>query len=178
MQINRKVFLNYKDFIVEPLQDSISNNLEVVFIGSSPIENYNKIDFSDKAVCFLTTNFNKAFSQAHKIWKHSKPKLILFNDPINTKAFNRYKHLKKRTRTNRLRLNEPTKDSIDLKEQSSFYTFLKEQYAIPISTRLAKEISGLRSKQLVQLATSNTNHKAVTSQLKFKFKKQLYKFVQ
>jgi Zn-dependent M28 family amino/carboxypeptidase len=48
---------------------------------------------------------------------------------------------------------------------------LKEQYTIPISTRLAKEISGLRSKQLVQLATSNTNHKTVTSQLKFKLKK-------
>jgi len=171
MQINGKVFLNYKDFVADPIQDSISNNLEVIFIGGSPIENYSKIDFKDKAICFLSTNFNKAFSQSYKIWKHSKPKLILFNDPINTKAFNRYMHITKRIRSNKLRLMETIKDSIDLKEQSSLYTYLKQTQVIPISTRVAKEISGLKSKQLVQLATSNSIQKTVTSQLKLKLKK-------
>ncbi|WP_372644843.1 M28 family metallopeptidase [Ancylomarina sp.] len=171
IRINKKTFHNYKDFVADPIQDSAFLDLDVIFIGSSSIEDYSDIDFTNKAVLFLTSNFHKAFSQAHKIWKHSKPKLILFNDPINTKSFNRYKHLKKRIRSNQLRLNEPTKDSIDFKEQASFHRFLKEQYTIPISTRLAKEISGLRSKQLVKLATSNTNHKTVRSQMKFKIKK-------
>ena len=143
IKVNNKTYHNYKDFIADPIQDSISSDLEVIFIGSSPIENYSKIDFSDKAICFLTSNFNKAFTQAHEIWKHSKPKLILFNDPINTKAFKRYMHLKKRILSNKFRLNEPIKDSLDFKGQTSFYNYLKKTQLIPISTRLAKEISVL-----------------------------------
>jgi len=172
IKVNNRTFRNYTDFVADPIQDSISNNLEVIFIGSSPIENYSKIDFTDKAICFLTSNFNKAFTQAYKIWKHSKPKLILFNDPINTKAFNQYIHLKKRIRNNRFSLIAPIKDSIDLKGQSGFHKYLKKTQLIPISTRLAKEITGLRSKQLIKIATNGLNQKMIRSRLKFKLIKE------
>ena len=172
IQVNKKTFYNYKDFVADPIQDSISNNLEVIFIGGAPIENFSNIDFTNKAVLFLTSNFHKAFSQANQIWKHSKPSLILFNDPINTKAFNRYIHLKKRIRSNKFYLNKPIKDSLYFKEHSNFYTYLKKTHPIPISTRLAKEISGLRSKQLMQLASNGLNQKMITSRLKFKLIKE------
>lgn len=171
MQINGKTFYNYKDFIADPIQDSISSTLELVFIGSSPIENYANIDFTDKAICFLTSNFHKAFSQARKIWKLSNPKLILFSDPLNNQAFHRFVNIKKRIRNKQFRLNEPTNDSINFASQTNLYKCLKEKDIIPISTRLVKEISGLRSKQLKQLTSHKTNQKTISTQLKFTLKK-------
>jgi hypothetical protein len=161
IQVNKKIFYNYKDFVADPIQDSIYEELDVIFIGNSSIENYSGIDFTNKAVLFLTTNFHKAFYQAQQIWKHSHPKLILFNDPINDKLFNRFINLKKRIRNKRFRLNEPKNqpDSTNYKQ------------IIPISVRLAKAISGLRLKQLRNIVKNEAKQEIIQNQLIYKLNK-------
>ena len=161
IQIDGKSFYNYKDFIADPVQDFISIDLELIFIVNSPIENYSEIDFTNKAVLFLTPNFHKAFFKAHKVWKHSKPKLILFADPINHHLFNRYLNIKKRIRNKQFRLNKTSTDSIEHSDQSEFYKYVNDKQIIPISTRLTKAITGLSSKKLRRLALNKD--KKVTS---------------
>lgn len=161
IQINKKTFYNYKDFVADPIQDSIYEELDVIFIGNSSIENYTDIDFTKKAVLFLTSNFHKAFSQAQQIWKHSHPKLILFSDPINNKLFYKFINLKKRIRDKRFRLNKLKNysDSINYKQ------------IIPISARLAKAISGLKLKQLRKIVKNEVKQEIIQNQLIYKLNK-------
>ncbi|RXQ95961.1 M20/M25/M40 family metallo-hydrolase [Ancylomarina salipaludis] len=163
IQTERKSFSNYKDFIADPRQDSISLNINVVFIGNEPIENFSEIDFTDKAVLFLTSNFHKAYGRAHHIWKHSTPKLILFNDPINNKVFNRFLNTKKRVRNQRFLLNEPIQDSTHLSSQTDLYTCLKEKLIIPISTQMAKTLTGLKTKELKEIANKQKHLNKTTN---------------
>lgn len=170
MKIKNKTFRNYKDFVANPTQDSIFMDLEVIFIGNTPIKNYSKTDFTDKAVLFLTSNFHKAFSQAHRIWEHSKPRLILFCDPVNDRLFNRYIHTCKSMRNKRFRLNEPLHqlDSIKPVGQSDLFTYLRTQQVIPISTRLTKAITGLKIKQLKKIVANQDQTKLTKKRLQFK----------
>ncbi len=160
IKVNKRTFRNYKDFVANPIQDSTFKDLDIVFIGNSPIENYSEIDFTNKAVLFLTTNFHKAFSQAHQIWKHSKPRLILFCDPINNCLFDRFIHTSKSMRNKRFRLKEPINiaDTKRFSKESALYNYLITQQVIPISARLAKAITGLKLKQLKNILTNSNRY--------------------
>ena len=173
LKIDNKTYHNYKDFVANPIQDSIFKDLDIVFIGSSPIENYSKIDFSNKAVLFLTDNFHKAFSQAHKIWAHSKPSLILFCDPFNNCLFNRYIHTCKSMLNNRFHLNKPINiaDTTSSNKDSNLHSFLRSQQLIAISTRLAKAITGLNKKSLKSMVNSQIRPKLTNQKLKFELRK-------
>lgn len=157
IKVKDKLFFNYKDFIADPIQDSISADLKIIFIGSSPIETYTGIDFSDKAVFFLTSNFHKAFSEAHKIWKHSKPKSIFFADPIHDSLFDKHLNAKKNIQKERYLLAENTClrknpfDSLKSPELFEFYKNLNKIQIIPISNKMARSITGLKLKSLKKL---------------------------
>lgn len=172
MKINDKTFYNYRDFIADPVKDSIFSEIDVIFIGNSPIENYSNIDFSDKAVLFLSSNFHKAFNAAHKIWKHSKPQLILFTDPINNRLFNRFLSTKKQVRANRFQLIQPkiNFDTINTERKPDLREYLKR--VIPISTRVAKEITGLKLKQLKNIVVSSTGIEPRAEHLSLTLKKE------
>ncbi|MCZ4694912.1 hypothetical protein DWB61_07915 [Ancylomarina euxinus] len=174
IRINTKTFHNYKDFVADPIQDSTFLNLDVIFIGNSSIEDYSDIDFTNKAVFFLTSNFHKAFYEAHQIWKHSKPKLILFNDPINDKLFTRFIKAKKLIRNNRFRFKEPTNlaDSIHSTKESDFFKTLISKQIIPISARLAKALSGLKLKQLKRIVNNQDKIEIIQNHLTFKLVKE------
>ena len=173
IQTERKTFSNYKDFIADPLQDAIALDLDVIFIGNEPIENFSEIDFSDKAVLFLTSNFYKAFRKVHHIWKHSAPRLILFYDPINNKVFNRFLNTKKRVRNNRFLLNEPIQDSVYLAGQTDLYKCLKEKLIIPISTQMTKKLTGLKTKELKEIANKQRHvNRTISSSIHFSLNKE------
>jgi len=180
IRVRSKVFVNYKDFIADPIQDSISTNLKIVFIGSSPIEAYTGIDFSDKAVLFLTSNFHKAFGKAHKIWKHSKPKFILFADPIHNNLFEKYLQPRKLILKKRYRLIGNTSqrknpfDSLNSPEQFEFYKNLNKVQIIPISNNMAKTLTGLKLKNLKKLTVNKTHQRNSTeTQISIKLKKNI-----
>lgn len=167
IKVNKRTFRNYKDFVAGPIQDSTFKDLDIVFIGNSPIENYSEIDFTDKAVLFLTTNFHKAFTQAHQIWKHSKPSLILFCDPINNCLFDRFIHTSKSIRYKRFRLKEPINiaDTRSSSKESDIYNFLRTQQTIPISVRLAKAITGLKLKELKNIVANQNRTTPIINHL-------------
>ncbi|MGZ2371597.1 M28 family metallopeptidase [Ancylomarina sp. YFZ004] len=167
IKVNKRTFRNYKDFVAAPVQDSTFKDLDIVFIGNSPIENYSEIDFTNKAVLFLTTNFHKAFSEAFQIWKHSKPSLILFCDPINNCLFDRFIHTSKSMRNKRFRLKEPINiaDTIRSSKELDLYDYIRTQQIIPISTRLAKAITSLKLKQLKNIVTNQNQTTPIKTHL-------------
>ncbi|MRT92778.1 M28 family metallopeptidase [Ancylomarina sp. 16SWW S1-10-2] len=172
IKVNKKTFYNYKDFVAGSIQDSIFKDLDIVYIGNSPIQNYSEIDFTNKAVLFLTSNFHKAFSQAYDIWKHSKPSLILFCDPINTSLFDRYIHTSKSVRYKRFRLKKPidTVDSRIFGKESDFYNYLRTHEIIPISVRLTKAITGLKLKQLKNSLANQNQTTPIIAHLQLQLK--------
>jgi len=180
IRVKNKLFFNYKDFIADPIQDSISTNVKIVFIGSSSIESYARIDFSNKAVLFLTSNFHKAFGKAHKIWNHSKPKFILFADPIHNNLFEKYLQPRKLILKKRYRLIGNTSqrknpfDSLNSPEQFKFYKNLNKVQIIPISNNMAKTLTGLKLKNLKKLTFNKTQQRNSTeTQISIKIKRNI-----
>lgn len=174
IKINNKIYHNYKDFVATPKQDSILKDLDIVFIGNTPIENYSEVDFTNKAVLFLTSNFHRAFSQAYKIWKHSKPSLILFCDPVNSCLFDRFIHTSKSLIYRRFRLEKPINEAnpTTSTKESDLYAYLRTQQIIPVSTRLAKAITGLKLKQLKKIVSNKIQTEAIKTHLQLQvFKK-------
>jgi len=169
IKVNNKTYHNYKDFVANPIQDSIIQHLDLVFIGNSSIEDYSEVDFTDKAVLFLTTNFHKAFSQAHQIWQHSKPSFILFNKPIDDCMYNRYIHTCKSMRYKRFRLKTSTHEQDTIKQtgQLDLFSYLRTQQIIPVSTRFAKAVTGLKLKKLKQIAKNQAETDLIIKTLKF-----------
>jgi len=178
LSVNGKLFNNYKDFIADPIQDSISKDLEIVFIGNHPIEKYSEADLSNKAVLFLTSNFHSAFTEVDRIRKYSKAKFIFFADPFHDHLFEKHLKTKKHVLNRMYHLSELAEhnknpfDSLKSPEQYDFFKSLKEVHIIPISTKLVKTMTGLKTKELKRLMTSRkTLKKSSENRIKLKLKK-------
>lgn len=170
IRVNKKIFHNYKDFVINSVQDSIIEELDVVFIGNEPLEAFSDIDLTNKAVLFLSSNVYKTLLHADEIWKHSKPKLILYNNPNNDKRFKRYIKTSKHFRNKRLQLNESYDqiDSILAAKKNNFNIHFKPHQIIPISARLTKTITGLKLKQLRNIKNKHTKIKRITNHMVLK----------